>query len=517
MALQTLGSVPAALSWLVQHGVRGLATDSRHLAPGDAFIAWPGQAQDGRRHVYPALAAGAPACLVEAEGAEAHGFDDARIAAMDNLKAVTGLLASAFYGAPTRRLSVIAVTGTNGKTSTAWWMAQALSMLGRRCGVIGTLGIGAVPAGRDEVSALQPTGLTTPDPVALQRAFKRFADDGFNACAIEASSIGLAEQRLAGTHIDVAVLTNFTQDHLDYHGSMEAYWQSKADLFRWPGLRAAVVNLDDPQGAALQPALAGSPLDLWTYAVAEHATATSAARLSAHDVHYIDGGLAFDLVESGEPAVPLRTALIGDYNVSNLLAVVAALRALGVPLRDAAQTCVALTPVPGRMQRICAPTSSAASELPDVLVDYAHTPDALDKSLRALQPMASARGGSLWCVFGCGGDRDAVKRPLMGAIAQRESHRVVVTSDNPRHETPSAIIAAIVAGMAEQPRPLVIEDRDSAIAHAVRSAGPNDVVLIAGKGHEGYQEIAGVRLPFDDVSAASAALEARARSAELPP
>ena len=518
MALQTLGSVPAALSWLAQQGARGLATDSRRLEPGDAFIAWPGQAQDGRRHVQPALAAGAPACLVEAEGAEAYGFDDARVAAMDGLKATTGVLASAFYGAPSRRLSVIAITGTNGKTSTAWWTAQALSVLGLRCGVIGTLGIGAAPVnpGPAVAPALQATGLTTPDPVTLHRAFRRFADDGFSACAIEASSIGLAEQRLSGTHIDVAVFTNFTQDHLDYHGSMDAYWQAKADLFRWPGLRAVVLNVDDPQGVALQQALDGSGLDVWTCALAGPAAASDSARLAARSVRYVDGGLAFDLVETGEPYVPVRTALIGDYNVSNLLEVVASLRALGVPLHDAARACSTLAPVPGRMQRVTL-GSQADQELPEVLVDYAHTPDALDKALRALQPLAAARGGALWCVFGCGGNRDAGKRPLMGALAQRLAGHVVVTSDNPRDEVPGSIISAIVSGMGGQPQPQVIEDRRAAIAHAVARAGSSDVVLIAGKGHEAHQDIAGVRHPFDDASAARAELQARAGVAEKQP
>ncbi len=508
MALQQLGSIPAALSWLAQRGVRGLATDSRRLEPGDAFIAWPGHAQDGRRHVYPSLAAGAPACVVEADGAEAHGFNDERIAAMDNLKAATGPLASAFFGAPSDRLSVIAVTGTNGKTSTAWWTAQALSALGRRCGVIGTLGVGAV-------GSLQTTGLTTPDPVTLQRAFKRFVDDGFAACAIEASSIGLAEQRLSGTHIDVAVLTNFTQDHLDYHGSMDAYWKAKAGLFGWPGLRAAVLNIDDPQGAALQRSLTGSALELWTCAVGILPVEGYSARLTAQRVRYVEGGLSFDLVESGQPPVPLHTGLIGDYNVSNLLAVVASLRALGFALADAAQACETLTPVPGRMQRVALPVSSDGTALPEVLVDYAHTPDALDKALRALQALTAERGGALWCVFGCGGNRDAVKRPLMGAIAQRLAQQVVVTSDNPRHEVPAAILAEIVAGMADAPIVRVIEDRRAAIAHAVSQAGPSDVILIAGKGHEDHQEVAGVKHPFDDVSEARTALLARLAVAEL--
>lgn len=507
MALQHLGSVPAALSWLVRRGARGLVTDSRRLEPGDAFIAWPGLVHDGRQHVKPALAAGAAACMIEADGAEALGFDDLRIAAMDGLKANAGPLASAFFGLPSERLAVIAITGTNGKTSTAWWTAQALSALGRRCGMVGTLGVGTVP-GTDHgagAAALVSTGLTTPDPVTLQRAFKRFADDGFAACAIEASSIGLAEERLSGTHIDVAVFTNFTQDHLDFHGSMDAYWQAKAELFRWPGLRAAVLNVDDPRGRQLQGALAGVGLDLWTCAAMPGAT----ARLMARDIRYTDSGLVFELVEADAPPVSLRSGLIGDYNVSNLLAVIATLRAQGITLPDAVRACEGLTAAPGRMQRVASEHAGAMRQ-PEVLVDYAHTPDALEKALRALEPLAAARGGALWCVFGCGGNRDAGKRPLMGAVAQRHAQRTVVTSDNPRNEEPGSILAAVVSGMTGNPSPQVIEDRRQAIQWAVHQAQPADVVLIAGKGHEDYQEIAGIRHPFDDVVEARAALQARA-------
>ena len=500
MALQQLGSVPAALSWLVRRGARGLVTDSRRLEPGDAFIAWPGLVHDGRQHVKPALTAGAAACVIEADGAEVMGFDDLRIAAMDGLKANAGPLASAFFGAPSERLSVIAITGTNGKTSTAWWTAQALSALGRRCGMVGTLGMGAVP-GPEGAAALVPTGLTTPDPVTLQRAFKRFADEGFAACAIEASSIGLVEERLSGTHIDVAVFTNFSQDHLDFHGSMDAYWQAKAGLFDWPGLRAAVLNVDDAHGLLLQERLTDTALDLWAYA----ATTETPARLRARDIRYLGDGLAFELVEAGAPPVSLRSGLLGSYNVSNLLAVVATLRALGVTLSDAARACALLTSVPGRMQRV-----AGAAAQPEVLVDYAHTPDALENALRALAPLAAGRGGALWCVFGCGGNRDTSKRPLMGAMAQRHAQWTVVTSDNPRGEVPGEIMTAIVAGMAERPTPKIIEDRREAIAWAIHQAQPSDVVLIAGKGHEDYQEIAGVRHPFDDVVEARAALQARA-------
>jgi UDP-N-acetylmuramyl-tripeptide synthetase len=352
------------------------------------------------------------------------------------------------------------------------------------------------------VTAITFTGMTTPDPITVQAGFRRFADAGFDACAIEATSIGLAEHRLAGTAIDTALFTNFTLDHLDYHGSMEAYWGAKAQLFAWPGLRAAVVNVDDAQGARLARSLQETALDLWTY------SSHGDAKLRAANVGYDAGGLGFELHE-GAASVAVKTQMIGEYNVANLLATIGALRAAGVPLVDAAASCALLTPVPGRMQRVA---SEAAG--PQVVVDYAHTPDALEKALLALQPFATERGGELWCVFGCGGNRDAGKRPLMGALAQRLAQRVVVTSDNPRNEPSAFILLQIVAGLnGSQERVKVIEDRRAAIAHAVRNAGAHDVILVAGKGHEDYQEIRGVKQRFSDVEEASAALATRAGGA----
>ncbi|HKX45027.1 MAG TPA: UDP-N-acetylmuramoyl-L-alanyl-D-glutamate--2,6-diaminopimelate ligase, partial [Burkholderiaceae bacterium] len=438
MALHELPSVDAALAWLGERGARALTTDSRRVQRGDAFIAWPGYAVDGRAYVGAALAAGASACLVEADGAEAFAFSDVeRVAALRDLKARTGLIASGFLGNPSERLQVHAVTGTNGKTSTSWWVAQALTVLGRRCGVIGTLGVGEPPVeGRD--AAIAFTGLTTPDPITVQAGYRRFVDAGLQACAIEATSIGIVEHRLAGSQIEIALFTNFTQDHLDYHGTMESYWDAKAGLFAWPGLRAAVLNLDDARGAALALGLRG--LDMWTYSAAGR----DDARLRAVDVRYVEGGLAFEVVEGSERA-EVRTRLIGDYNVANLLAVIGGLRAAGLALADVARACATLTPVPGRMDRVIpvrAEVSKPQGErlLPEVVVDYSHTPDALEKALAALQPLAAQRHGALWCVFGCGGNRDAGKRPVMGAIAQRLAQHVVVTSDNPRLEDPNAII-----------------------------------------------------------------------------
>jgi len=498
-AIRQLASVQEALGWLAERGVRALTIDSREVVPGDAFIAWPGYAVDGRQFVSQALAAGASACLIDAEGAEAFdGLNRAEVASMRDLKATTGLLASAFMGTPSAKLDVIAVTGTNGKTSTAWWVAQALSSLGRRCGVIGTLGVGEPPSPL-QAAAITFTGMTTPGPVTVQTGFKRFVDAGFAACAIEVTSIGIKEHRLAGTKVSTALFTNLTQDHLDYHGSMAAYWDAKKALFAWPGLRAAVVNIDDAHGAQLALSLSVGVLDLWTYAT------TGAARLRATKIGYAAGGLGFDLHEGGT-TVAVKTQMIGDYNVANLLATIGGLRASGVSLVDAAATCALLIPVPGRMQRVA---SDGAG--PQVVVDYAHTPDALEKALLALQPFATERGGALWCVFGCGGNRDAGKRPLMGALAQRLAQQVVITSDNPRGEASAFIVLQIVAGLAgSQERVKVIDDRRAAIAHAVRNAGAHDVILIAGKGHEDYQEIRGVKHPFSDVDEAAAALRKRA-------
>jgi UDP-N-acetylmuramoyl-L-alanyl-D-glutamate--2,6-diaminopimelate ligase len=485
-----LASAHEAAQWLRARVTGQLHCDSRKVGAGDGFIAWPGAATDGRQYVQSALAQGAAACLVEREGVEAFGFDSDAIASYAQLKAATGPIAAQYYGHPTDTLDVIAVTGTNGKTSTAWWLAQALSNSGIACGVVGTLGIGRPPQ-------VEFNGLTTPDPVLLQGEFRKFADAGVKACAIEASSVGVVERRLDGTRIRVALFTNFTQDHLDYHRSMEDYWDAKAQLFRWPGLKSAVVNIDDEKGHELAQTLAGSSLDVWTVSCHEP------ARVVAKAIGYGEQGLRFDVCE-GEQSVPLATSVIGQYNVANLLGVIAAMRTMGVSLADAVKACGSLLPVPGRMERI------TVRGKPLVAVDYAHTPDALDKALTALRPLAQERGGELWCVFGCGGDRDPIKRPLMAAVVEKDADHVVVTSDNPRGEKPENIISQILLGLSHAKCVQVQADRAMAIAETIATAGANDVVLIAGKGHEDYQEIAGVKHPFSDREHAQAALDARA-------
>jgi UDP-N-acetylmuramoyl-L-alanyl-D-glutamate--2,6-diaminopimelate ligase len=489
-----------AAQWLRQHVTGVLRTDSRRVQPGDGFIAWPGAATDGRQFMARAFEQGASVCLMQREGCEP--WQDLqpldRVAALVQLRQRTGLVADAYYEQPTQALHVTAVTGTNGKTSTACWLAQALShpAIGQRCGVVGTLGVGLWPD-------LAYTGMTTPDPVLLQHAFGDMRDSGVQRCAIEASSIGIAEHRLDGTRIRIAVFTNFTQDHLDYHGSMQAYWAAKRALFGWDGLQAAVINIDDPHGAALAAELGDSPLDLWT------CSRRQPARLRAWPLPGRDG-IGFEL-RQGDALCRVDTTLVGDYNIDNLLGVIGALRAQGVPLALAAQACAGLQPVPGRMQRVMPPAQ--ANALPLTVVDYAHTPDALTQALQALQPMARERGGQLWCVFGCGGDRDPHKRPLMAAAAEALADRLVLTSDNPRSEAASAILAQMRAGL-RQPGAVLIEDRATAIAQAVREAAPADVLLVAGKGHETTQEIAGVFHPFSDVEQLQMAMATRLKEVQ---
>lgn len=493
MKIHQLHTPEEAARWLQERVTGTLSADSRKLAPGDGFIAWPGAATDGRKYVNAALGAGAAACLVEHEDAQAYGFSDDRVATYEGLKAATGPIAAAYFGVPSEQLQVVAITGTNGKTSTAWWLAQALDRLGRKCGVVGTLGVG-------QLGAMVFNGLTTPDPVLLQQQLKRFVDEGFVACALEASSIGLEERRLEGTRIRLAVFTNFTQDHLDYHASMADYWQAKKMLFSWPGLQAAIINIDDAKGFELSAALIGAPLDIWTF------SCTGPARLQAQAICHGAHDLSFEVVEGAERH-RISTPMVGLYNVSNLLGVVASLRAMNIPLADAVNACADLLPVPGRTETLTVPGQ------PLVVIDYAHTPDALEKVLLAIKPVALSRGGRLWCVFGCGGDRDASKRPLMAAIAEKNADQLVVTSDNPRTEDPHVIIDQMLHGLSRPDAALVQADRAAAIDAALRLAQAGDVVLLAGKGHENYQEIKGVKFAFSDRDQAQAVLDALSAAA----
>jgi UDP-N-acetylmuramyl-tripeptide synthetase len=506
--MRRLESPEEAAIWLRDRVTGDLQADSRNVRPGDGFIAWPGAVRDARQFVPAALAIGAGACLQEWTPADANEsantpMNDA-VGGFEGLKKSAGEIASCYYRRPSEQTKVIAFTGTNGKTSSAWWLVQAMPRIDpigtSRCGLVGTLGIG-IPGG--DGIRLQSTGLTTPDPVTFQRALREMADAGAEVCALEASSIGLSEGRLEGTKIHTAVFTNFTQDHLDYHGDMTSYWEAKKRLFDWPELRAAVVNVDDPKGFELVDALRRKKsLDLWTV------SSKGDARLKALAIRPEPQGLTFELAE-GEDAVTLRSNAVGRYNVDNLLGVIGALRSLGIPLQQCALVCAGLPSVPGRLE-----LQSGAHD-PQVFVDYAHTPDALQKVLEALRPLASKNQGKLITVFGCGGQRDRAKRQLMGRVASEISDLVIVTSDNPRDEDPQGIMAEIQRGVLPSTMVELCLDRLGAIQRAIEVAQPQDVVLVAGKGHETYQEIAGEKIPFSDQEEVRRALQ-RWRSKRTP-
>ena len=476
--------------------IERLTSDSRRVAPRAAFFAWPGEAADGRRYIAQAIERGCAAVVWESEGFSWESGWKVPNAGVGGLKSQAGFLAHAFYGRPSETMWVCGVTGTNGKTSCTQWLAALLSRRHEKAAVIGTLGAG-FPS---ELSSIENT---TPDALELHRLLAQFKAAGASAVAIEVSSHGLDQGRVNGVAFDCALFTNLTHDHLDYHGTMAAYGEAKARLFDAPGLGAAVLNLDDPFGLRLAGRLAAREVRTIGYGLA-HATAARDAVnefVFARDIRIEDGITRIALQSSwGETRATINQ--IGHFNVANALGVLGCLLAHGVPFHDAAAVLEALPPVPGRMQKI-----AEQPGCPLVVVDYAHTPDALDKALRALHPVAESRGGRLVAVFGAGGDRDAGKRPLMGAIASRLAGRVVLTSDNPRGEDPAAIVAAIRRGVSGD---CAVElERATAIACAIEAAAAADVVLVAGKGHEEYQEIAGRRLPFSDAKVAEAALGRR--------
>jgi UDP-N-acetylmuramoyl-L-alanyl-D-glutamate--2,6-diaminopimelate ligase len=453
--------------------IERLTSDSRRAAKGTAFFAWPGAAADGRRHIADAVKRGASAVLWESEG---FAFtSETPNVGVKNLKEKAGFLAHQFHGRPSESLWMCGVTGTNGKTTCSQWVAAALD---EKSAVVGTLGAG-FPGG------LNPVANTTPDALETHALLKDFRDQGATAVAMEVSSHGLDQGRVNGVAFDCALFTNLTHDHLDYHRTMAAYGEAKAKLFDAPGLETAVINLDDPFGREL------------------------AKRTRARVLGFGFSGDAFLVGKrTGQNTITVRTNSesidiafphVGAFNLSNALGVLGCLMARGIPFADAARRLERLPPVPGRMQ--------AVGDRPLVVVDYAHTPDALEKVLAALQPVARSRGGKLAVVIGAGGDRDPAKRPAMGAVASRLADRVLLTSDNPRGEDPLAIIDAIRQGttgkVAADP------DRESAIRAAIAEADGADVILVAGKGHETSQEIAGRRTPFSDMAVAAAALGLR--------
>ncbi len=478
--LEGLAPVPDA----ADRAVRGLQTDSRRVQPGDLFLAAPGMVADGRDFIGDAVASGAGAVVYETDdgyvlrGAPVPAFG------VSGLGRKIGFIADRFFGAPSRRLVVVGVTGTNGKTTCTQLLAQALDQPPKRCAVIGTLGYGFP-------GALNASIHTTPDAVTVQRLLADFLEQGAAQVAMEVSSHALEQGRVNGVRFHVAVFTNLTRDHLDYHGDMTAYGLAKARLFAYEGLKYAVINHDDEFGRQLL-ADVGAPVTVLSYGI-------EGGDVRAREVRPSPEGLWLR-IQTPYGETELRSPLIGHFNVYNLLAVLATLLALGVELKDAAARLARAQAPAGRAERF-----GGARGLPLVVVDYAHTPDALEKILTALREHVQ---GKLWCVFGCGGDRDRGKRPVMGEIGERLADRVLLTDDNPRHESGDAIIADIAGGMRAAPR--VIRDRRAAIAAAIREAGAGDIVLIAGKGHEDYQQVGDERRPYSDRDTVRTLLETAA-------
>lgn len=469
--------------------VAAISMDSRDVLPGSLFIATAKQADVRQRHIDEAISAGASSIMVDAGHEADSSVPLLQIADLDQQISAIG---NCFYGEPSKAMTIVAVTGTNGKTSVSQFIAQSLELTGKPCGVIGTLGIG-------RLSDLRDTGMTTPNPLQLQQTLAAMRDDGLQYVAIEASSHALAQGRLNAVAIDIAVLTNLSRDHLDYHGDMQAYAAAKARLFTLPGIQTAIVNIDDDFGQALYEKQQPANLNWQSY------SQQKTADWQATQLRFDNAGLHFQLT-SGTTEISVSAGLLGRFNIDNLLATAAVLSAMHIEPAEIARCLSQLQPVNGRMQLLQTDNS------PAVVVDYAHTPDALTQALSAMRQHLNQQA-DLWCVFGCGGDRDRGKRPLMGAQAEQFASRLVLTDDNPRSETSDSIIADILSGL-QQPQQAVIQpDRRKAIFYAVAGAANDDMVLVAGKGHETYQEKQGRKQPFSDVAVVKEALLARQQHA----
>lgn len=468
--------------------VHGIASDSRRLGPGFLFLACQGIGSHGLDYLQQALDAGV--CAVAWDSSTANEPNDIGVPtiAIENLSEKLGEIANRFYGYPSKSLKTVGVTGTNGKTTVAWLLAQCLQQLDQRCAYLGTLGYGI-----DELQS--GAGMTTPAAIEMHGTLSGFVEQGATHAAIEVSSHALSQKRIDGVAFDAVLFTNLTRDHLDYHGDMRSYFEAKARLFLDYEAEARIVNLDSDFGIKLA---ARCGQNVVTVSTNFDRVANGRPYLFVRSVVASAKGSDVSFISSwgdGRFVLPMP----GDFNVANAAIVLAYLLNKGIDFQQACEVFSLLEAPPGRMQRV----ASAGSA---IYVDYAHTPDAIESALRALRPHCR---GKLWCVFGCGGDRDSGKRPLMGRLAERLADHVVVTSDNPRNEDPQKIIDEIVAGFNQADHAIVIEDRAAAIAWAIANAGATDAVLVAGKGHENYQEIAGQRVSFSDLAIAAAAASAR--------
>jgi UDP-N-acetylmuramoyl-L-alanyl-D-glutamate--2,6-diaminopimelate ligase len=482
-----------------------MTSDTRALKAGDVMLAYPvgnsRQLTDNRIHIAQALSLGAALVLYEPKGLTAElktVCKDSRCVAINDLAEKAGEIVANWYGHPSRLMRVIGITGTNGKTTVSQWLSQALHSADEPAGVIGTLGAGIV-------NDLTMTGFTTPDAARLQGLLKEIQNRGARSVAVEVSSHALDQGRVNGTYFDTVVITNLSQDHLDYHGDMKEYAAAKKKILDLVGVKHVVVNADDGFGQEcfkyLAKKMGDAEITVWAYATKPENllslpcyTKGSFRKVLATDLQMSDQGMKFQLIIDGEDAGLIQSRIVGAFNVSNALAVLACLLAGGKTIKNAKNSIEQLQAVQGRMELV----SRSTAQQPMAVIDFAHTPDALEQVLKTLRDIAQQRAGQLWCVFGCGGDRDALKRPIMGRIAESIADRVMVTSDNPRSEVPEKIMADILSGFEMPEKAQVNADRATAILQTIRQAKPEDVILIAGKGHEETQEIAGKKHPFSD-------------------
>lgn len=463
--------------------ITGLNNDSRSIISGDLFLACRGLHTDGAYYIEDAVQAGAVAILVEAGAETTIANPGVPVIPVADLKTRAGIIAARFYDNPSVSIKVVGVTGTNGKTTVSYVIAGVLNAVSKgSCGLIGTLGYG-------QDGPLSAVGNTTPDAIRLQRILSEMKSESVRTIVMEVSSHGLDQGRISGIHFHTAVFTNLTEEHLDYHGDMAAYAAAKKQLFQAPGLKHAVINIDDPYGMQLAGEIKGH-LHVITYGLSEHAGVNhgpSAEHISGVVRENSLDGLILDVRSPwGEARVEINAG--GEFNAYNLLASLAVLHLLGIPFDRALSELPGIFPVPGRIETFHGKNFT-------VVVDYAHTPDALENVLRSLREICTGR---LICIFGCGGDRDKGKRPRMGEIAGRYADRIILTNDNPRSEQPESIINDILDGISRRDNVSIQADRARAITSAINEAMPDDVILIAGKGHETYQEIGPQRYPFND-------------------
>ncbi|WNO09613.1 UDP-N-acetylmuramoyl-L-alanyl-D-glutamate--2,6-diaminopimelate ligase [Teredinibacter sp. KSP-S5-2] len=478
---------------LLEREITGIANDSRQIKPGDVFVAIKGEAVDGRDFIDSAIAAGAVFILADATDNN-HGQLSIRksvpVLSIEGLGKKIGILAGKGYGQPTEKLSVVGVTGTNGKSTCVSLIAQLLSLLGEKSASVGTVGYGCYG------EALINTGLTTPDAIQIQRIAAEFVQQNVKHFAMEVSSHGVTQGRVDAVNFDVAVFTNLTRDHLDYHGTFEAYQKAKFDFVSRSDIQKVVINLDDQAGVEESVTLK----ELEGKSVTSYALNNREADVVASDIEFRERGMEFD-VTTPWGAGHIRTQLIGDFNIHNLLAVMSVACLLGHDFKKVTETLEQLVGVEGRLELLSVPESDLV-----VLIDYAHTPDALEKAILAVKAHVNK---TLTVVFGCGGDRDKGKRPLMGEVAEQLADQVLITSDNPRTEEPIEIIQDILSGVSNCEKVRSLVDRKEAIHDVIAKAEPGDCILVAGKGHEDYQEINGLRLPFSDHAIALDALKQR--------